>query len=216
MPGVALTEDLRDRVTRKGTLDALLEPGDDGVDGAASFDVIVAPYVLDATTAEPAVALGTLHGLVAPTGVILVAVRRAGSLASRFDAVRGRSALPDAAVAAARHSWSWPMATPRRLVDPKSLRASARRAGLRMVECEDVIDTTGVVEVNALPVGQWVSARLAHSAKALFPTLRDTMVSTLVPLTVGRADAALGSDITKLPTVTVVVDSRDTARTARA
>ncbi len=84
VPGVALTEDLGDRVTRKGTLDALLDPVGAGIDTAGSFDVIVAPYVIDAATAEPAVALATLHAIVAPTGVILVAVRRGGIVGVAF------------------------------------------------------------------------------------------------------------------------------------
>ncbi len=205
VPGVAITENLREQVTRVDGLDALFEalPSD------ALFDVIVLPFVLDSAADDPATLLAAVRNICAPEGVVVVALRRAGSLDARLRAVAGRSTL--SAGADRRHSWSWPSATPRRLLDNDELRAAARAAGFRMAAAEAVLDTCPTAGVDALPFTRWLKLHAANAAKRAVPALRDTLVATLTPFGSGRARIGFVS----LPMVTVIVVGDDSDRALR-
>jgi hypothetical protein len=217
VPGVAVSEELRGRVARAGSLDDLFAPGtsDDELDGFETFDVIVLPHVLDATRLEPVEMLSAARRMLAPDGLIVVAVRRAGALGTRLRALAGRSPLPDPVDATVRHSWSWPIGAPRRLVDLDGVRAAARRSGLRIVDATNVVETNPVADVDALPLGRWLAANVSYLTKRAVPALRDTMVATLGPIAFGRPQSSLGTDPSAFPSVTVVVQGDDETRTDR-
>jgi hypothetical protein len=205
VPGVALTENLRANVTRVGELDMLFE----AVPTDASFDVIVLPFVLDSAPAGPATLLTAVANITAPGGVVVVALRRAGSLDARLRAVAGRSVL--SAEANRRHSWSWPSGTPHRLLDTEELRAAARAAGFRLAAVESVVDARATTVVEALPFTRWLRLHAADAAKRAVPALRDTLVATLTPFGSGRARIGFAS----LPMVTVVIVGDDSDRALR-
>ena len=206
VPGVAITENLREAVTRVGGLDALFEalPTD------RRFDVIVLPFVLDSTAADPPTLLTAVRDICAADGLVVVAVRRAGSLDARLRAVAGRSIL--SAQANSRHSWSWPSAAPARLLDTDELRAAGRAAGLRLAAAQPVLDARATAGVDALPFTRWLRLHVAAAAKRIVPSLRDTLVATLTPFGSGRARIGFGAS---LPTVTVVVVGDDEDRALR-
>jgi len=205
VPEVAITETLRASVTRVGDLEALFDqPAEDG-----PFDVIVLPFVLDAAGIEPAALLATVRRMTAPRGIVIVAVRRAGSLHARLRAVAGRSiSSTDANL---RHSWSWPSAVQRRELDPQGLRSAARAAGFRLTTAEPVLDARATAGVDALPLAHWLRAQGAHAVKRAIPALRDTLVAVLTPFS-DRAGDAHDRDF---PTVSVVVVGEDTDRALR-
>jgi hypothetical protein len=206
VPGVAITENLRPIVTRVAEVDALFDaPREYG-----AFDAIVLPFVLDSAATEPAVLLTALRELTAPYGVAIVALRRAGALEVRLRAVTGRSIL--SAGANSRHSWSWPSAAPRRLLDTEGLRAAARTAGFRLAASECVVDALATAGVDALPFTSWLRAQAANAAKRAVPALRDTLVATLTPFPAGRAGGGFDSVV---PMVSVIVVGDDADRALR-
>jgi hypothetical protein len=206
VPGVAITENLRPNVTRVGEVDVLL--------GATTeshvFDIVVLPFVIDSAAADPAETLGVVRGMLAPDGVVIAAVRRAGALEVRLRAGAGHSVV--STHGNGRHSWSWPSATPRRLLDTDELRSAARAAGLRMKTSERVVDTRATAGVDALPLTIWLRKQAANVTKRLVPSLRDTLVATLTPFGSGRAFTRFGE---ALPLVTVVVLGDDADRALR-
>jgi hypothetical protein len=206
VPGVAIIEELRPKVTRVASLDALFEePTDRG-----PFDVVVLPYVLDSVKAEPAHVLSMVRGINAPGGIILVTARRAGSLQARLRAFTGRSIL--SAGSNLRHSWSWPSAGPHREFDIEGMRAAARSAGFRLAAAERVVDSQATAGVDALPTTLWLRALVAGAAKRALPALRDTLVATLTPFSGRPGGDWLSGDI---PTVSVVVVGDDPDRAMR-
>ncbi len=208
--GVAITENLRPNVTRVGELDALIGAVGDGDGDLRPFDVIVLPFVLDAAAAEPAALLSALREHTAPDGRVIVALRHAGALDARLRALSGRSVL--SARADLRHSWSWPSAAPRRLLDTDALRAAARTAGFRMEVAERVVDANATAGVDALPFSRWLRDQVSYAAKRAVPALRDTLVATLTPFAGTRVGDGYGPD---LPQVTVVVVGDDPDRALR-
>jgi hypothetical protein len=206
VPGVAITESMRPNVTRVGDLDTLFDqPAGDG-----PFDVIVLPFVLDAAKLEPGSLLTAVRGITAPNGIVVAAIRRAGSLQARLRAVTGRSIFSTAEQL--RHSWSWPSSTPRRELDVEALRSVAREAGLRVTKAEPVLDARATAGVDALPLKHWLRAQGAHAVKLAVPAMRDTLVATLTPFTGGPGGGAYGSEV---PTVSVVVIGDDADRALR-
>ncbi|HEY6428972.1 MAG TPA: hypothetical protein VIX84_17245, partial [Acidimicrobiales bacterium] len=176
VPGVAITEDMRANVTRVGDLDTLF--GD--LQGDDTYDVIVLPFVLDATVADPTAVLKTVRVMTRPEGTVIVTLRRAGALEARLRAAAGRSLLTiDPTL---RYSWSWPSAAPRRRLDLETLRSAAHESGFRLVQAEAVVDALATAGVDAMTLYSWVRAHLFHAMKQAMPALRDTLVATLTPL----------------------------------
>ena len=206
VPGVAISEDMRAKVTRIGDLDALFDVavGDD------TYDVIVLPFVLDATLTDPSDVLKTVRRMVSPGGTVIVTLRRAGALEARLRAVAGRSLFTtDPSL---RYAWSWPSAAPRRRLDVETLRASVHSAGFRLVDSEPVLDAQATAGVDAMTFTSWARAHVFHVIKRRMPALRDTLVATLAPL----SDAAEGGDSgTDIPMVSVVVVGKDPQQASR-
>jgi SAM-dependent methyltransferase len=200
VPGVAITEDMRAKVTRFGDLDTLF--GDEVVDD--TYDVIVLPFVLDATLADPPEVLKRVRRMTKPDGTVIVAVRRAGALDARLHAAAGRSLFTTDPTL--RYSWSWPSAAPRRRLDLDTLRAAAHSAGFRLANGEAVVDTLATAGVDAMTLTSWVRAHVFHAMKQAMPALRDTLVATLAPL--GEPSVRNGFD-QELPMVSVVVVGED-------
>jgi hypothetical protein len=206
--GVAVTEDLVDRVARRGSVDELLrpEPGD------GCFDVVVAPYVLELSAAEPAATLGSLCRLVSQNGSLLVVAHRSGSLQARLDGIRGRASLGRPEQGRTAPTWSWPAGVRRHVVDESLMTRWARAAGLRLVTCAAVLDRNPVEQISALKFHDWLAAQGAHALKAAAPMLRDTMVAHLRPMRAGRPVPQLGADPLAFPRVSVVVFASDADR----
>jgi hypothetical protein len=200
VPGVAISENLRDNVTRVGSLDALLAAPAE----CRPFDVIVLPFVLDSAAADPVTILAAVRGMTTPNGLVIAALRAAGGLQVRLRAVAGRDCISTGSDR--RHSWSWPSAAPRRLLDTDGLRAAARSAGFRLTAAEPVVDARATAGVDALPLKLWIQAHLAHAAKRAVPALRDTIVATLTPFADVGNTGGSGSD---LPTVSIVIVGDD-------
>lgn len=210
VPGVALTENLRESVSRVGDLDALFGDATEESQGATAFDVVVLPFVIDSTMLEPALLLDRLKTRMAADGVVIATLRHVGSLDARMRVLTGRSPL--SAEALRRHSWSWPSATPRRLLDTDELRAAARRAGFRLATADRIVDAHATAGVDALPLTLWLRLKAAGALKQAVPSLRDTLVATLTPFSSGRDRIRFEN---QLPLVTVVVVGGDADRELR-
>jgi hypothetical protein len=196
VPGVAITEDMRAMVTKVGDLDTLFSEAvsDD------TYDVIVLPFVLDASLADPSDLLRTVRRMMTPEGRVIITLRRAGALEARLRALAGRSLFTTDPTL--RYSWSWPSAAPRRRLDLETLRFAAHSSGFRVVQAEEVVDALATAGVDAMTLTSWVRAHIFHAMKQAMPALRDTLVATLAPL--GEASHRNGTG-RHLPTVSVVV-----------
>jgi len=206
VPGVAITEDMRAKVTRVGDLDKLFGEAV----GDETYDVIVLPFVLDATLIDPSDLLKTVRRMVRPDGTVIVTLRRAGALEARLRAAAGRSLF--ATDPSLRYSWSWPSAAPRRRLDVETLRASAHSAGFRLVEAEPVLDALATAGVDAMTIASWTRAHVFHAMKRGMPALRDTLVATLAPLSEPADRSDSGSE---LPMVSIIVVGRDPEQACR-
>lgn len=203
--GVAVTEDLVERVERRGSVDELLElPGP-----GRRFDVVVAPYVVELASSPPIATLQSLADLVADDGALILVDRRAGGLQARADGLLGRAPLGRPPSPRAAPNWSWPSGPVCHVVDESLLTGWSRTAGLRILESRPVLDREPVERVSAVPLNEWLLAKARHAVKKAVPELRDTLVATLRPMRTGRPVAELGGDRQAYPLTSVVVFAMD-------
>lgn len=199
--GVAVTEDLVERVARRGSVDELVRT--ESV--RERFDAVVAPYLLELGSGDPVSTLRSLASLLTDRGQLILVTRRAGALDARVRGLSGRAAIGRPEPARTAPTWSWPAGPDRHVVDESLLVGWARAAGLRVVGCQPVIGHHAVEQISALNVGDWLKARAAYALKCAAPSLRDTMVATVQPLRCGRPVSQLGPDARQFPRTSVVV-----------
>jgi hypothetical protein len=171
VPSAIITDDLRQRVSRMGPLDDLLDAGSP----ADPYDAIVLPYVIEAVTEDPGLTLARLAGWLRPGGILVIGVRLqvAGGWLGRV-----RRGAPLAAF-----SLSWPTLPTVHSPELSQLRRWWSAAGLELREGSHVIDRTATVPIRAMSLKTWLAAIGAQALKRAIPGLRDGFAATLVRAT---------------------------------
>lgn len=193
VPAGSMSDELRARAARNGSLDELLEAP------AGTWDLVVLPFVLEACAEHPVQVLERLAGRLAPGGSIVAAYRQSGAIEHRLRAALGRPALLDPVLHPPHVSLSWPALVARRGVGPAELHGWAARAGLEVEAADLVLERRATVPVEAMSLAGWLKAQALHLAKRRLPAVRDCVVATLTPHPV--QPIARGADA---PPVTVV------------
>jgi hypothetical protein len=209
VPDGILTAELQQHAERIAPLDELLSQPVE----TPPFDLIVLPFVLEATFDHPLTVLTRLRRLISSDGRILIAYRRPGGISLRMRALAGRSTIPDPIYDAAAPSFSWPPLPQRRIFGASELRSWSQTAGLRLDSDHPVVERGAALPIHALGVGDWLAAQAGHAVRHAFPPLRDCGVAELAPLPhaawrVRRRDEVRGD----LPYVSVLVTRQEQGR----
>jgi len=173
-----LTPDLLPLAERVGRLDDLVAQQAE----TPCFDLIIVPFVLEATSDHPLTVLTRLRQWVTPGGRILVAYRRPGGISLRLRALAGQSTIPDVLQDAPAPSFSWPVLPQRRVFGSDELKGWSQRAGLRLETETAVVDRRAALSINALGMGEWLGAQTTHAIRRAFPPLRDCAIAELAPM----------------------------------
>jgi hypothetical protein len=168
LDGLPLSDELRRRASRSGTVDEVVDSVGPPV------DIVVVPYTVEAASLEPSALLTRLAGNLSEEGWMVVASRQPGELRRRLRA-RGwagyEGILPP--------SPTWPALPLRRLLTARTL-AGAVAGNFRVVRARLVIDHREYLAVEALSVFRWLKRKLAHLVKLAVPQFRDCVVVTMV------------------------------------
>lgn len=201
-----LYEGVAGQISRRAGLDAL-------IGGAAStatrYDVVILPYVLEATMCHPKRVLGQIRETLKPNGRLIIAYRQSGALKLRLRALAGLAQLELIEKQVGLSSFSWPPLAQRRVFGLAELEAWAREAGFWVTAQKAVCAERPTHAVTAMSLREWLGAAGGRLLGKLVPRLRDSVVATLVPLAGTRLDP------NELPRVSVIASVSDQAREAR-
>ncbi|HZQ49644.1 MAG TPA: hypothetical protein VFB69_04985 [Candidatus Dormibacteraeota bacterium] len=167
LDGLPLSDDLRSRASRSGQLEEVLaRPAD------ILADIVLAPYVVEAWSAEPAATLQLLAASVAPGGKLIVAVRSPDELKRRWRRTRGPTPddMPPSPV--------WPRLQNMQRLGAAQLVSAGDRAGLAAIRVLRTTDHRAFLRTEPLSVSRWGSKTVGHVAKRLIPAIRDCTVVT--------------------------------------
>lgn len=206
--GSDLPGTLHQLVTRSAELDQLFAE-DHTCD---PYDVVILPYVLEATTHSPELVLGRLYGLLAADGRLLVASASVGRLLYRLRGLMGRSQL-DQQDREPSISLNWPISGMQRTIDQWELRRWAEQAGYAVETLSLIMDKTAVNPIVAMRARDWLVAKAAYMVRSAVPIFRDCLVVTMRPLPSGRRSPQAGDE--EVPRVSVAVVAEDPGRTER-
>jgi glycosyltransferase involved in cell wall biosynthesis len=192
LPGASVTRPLDDLLVL------------DGVDG--KYDVVVIPFVLEATAEEPVVVLERIRSVLARQAAVIVVSRHPGALDRRLRALTGRTTIGDDEDDRRHVSWSWPVLPRRRLFSAGTMRSWCRDAAFQVADQRFVLDREAYLRVDAFGLTRWAGTTMAHRLKLAVPTLRDCVLQVLEPLSTRFAATNVE------PRVSVVVSAGDRDR----
>jgi SAM-dependent methyltransferase len=191
----SMSDELCRMADRCGSLDDLFK----GSLGSPHWDLILLPYVLEATRLHPAELLQRLRKALAPEGRLVVAYQRVGGLEVRLNGLRGRALLPDPYLHLRHISLSWPNLGCRRRFGSVELEAWCALVGFGIESESFELDKQPTIPIDAMSIRHWLGAHARSAAKRAFPSLRDVGVATLAPLFAKPSALWKGSIVSRRP-----------------